>query len=250
MKTKVCKILSVIMMFILITVSAGYSKSDAYADDDLYTVEEAYKIIEQRQKEAREKAALNANDENAPRTDPEFLDRSFEATEIYNWIINRIYEKHDILSDSFAGGYVNDDGYLTVMLINNFDECKNIIFNEFESKTIYFEVAEHSYIEMQNLQESLNEKIGLMHEMSCKGELTDPEEINLMKAYPRAELKEKENIVTLTVDISKYGETAAADDTDGQMRARFAAAVKKIFGENDAVKYEYDTDYKPAELMS
>lgn len=250
MKTKVCKILSVIMMFILITVSAGYSKSDAYADDDLYTVEEAYKIIEQRQKEAREKAALNANDENAPRTDPEFLDRSFEATEIYNWIINRIYEKHDILSDSFAGGYVNDDGYLTVMLINNFDECKNIIFNEFESKTIYFEVAEHSYIEMQNLQESLNEKIGLMHEMSCKGELTDPEEINLMKAYPRAEFKEKENIVTLTVDISKYGETAAADDTDGQMRARFAAAVKKIFGENDAVKYEYDTDYKPAELMS
>ena len=50
MKTKVCKILSVIMMFILITVSAGYSKSDAYADDDLYTVEEAYKIIEQRQR--------------------------------------------------------------------------------------------------------------------------------------------------------------------------------------------------------
>lgn len=127
----------------------------------------------------------------------EFQRHNYESTETYNAIIEHIYEHQDELREDFAGAYVNDDGYLVVMLNCDNGSCKSFINSNFKNNDIVFSKGTGSYYEGQSKLEKIDEKIFSLQQSVAEGTISDENSKELIKLQPKTIYNSDNNTVSV-----------------------------------------------------
>ncbi len=80
--------------------------------------------------------------------DDKYYDIAMESNEINGKLLDYVEINDDILSQSYGGSYIDDDGYLNIMLTGNQEECNKIIFDMFAYDNPCTEIVKYSYKEI------------------------------------------------------------------------------------------------------
>lgn len=133
--------------------------------------------------------------------DSEFLANNYASCLTYDKIISHVDNYDDELRRHFAGAYVNDDGYLVVMLSCDSDACEGYVCQSFDNCDIVFSTGIGSYYEGQRELNLINERIGALQNDIATGMLDDEEAKSLMALKPTASYNDSDNTISLSFNL-------------------------------------------------
>lgn len=139
---------------------------------------------------------------SATNVDDEFLTNNYASNITYNQIIEHIYAYDDELREHFSGAYVNDVGYLVVLLSCDSDVCEEYIKLNFNNEEIIFSTGTGSYYTGQCELEMINERISFLQSGVVSGDVTDADVEELMALKPRTSYNNGNNTVLITFNVS------------------------------------------------
>lgn len=148
--------------------------------------------------------------------DDEFLTNNYASSITYNQIIEHIYTYDDELRAHFAGAYVNDAGYLVVMLSCSDKDCEMYVEQTFDNDDIIFSNGVGSYYEGQCELELINESIASLQNAVSSGCVKDEDAKTLIALKPTTSYVNDDNTVLVTFNMSpevtQYLEESYTDD--------------------------------------
>lgn len=191
-----CKILSlVVACTMLFTLQPLTVNAETLFDENC-----AYDIVECANEVKEIFAAQNVVSETD--VDDEFLTNNYVSNVTYNQIIEHIYAYDDELRAHFAGAYVNDAGYLVVMLSCNDNDCEMYIDETFDNEDIVFSDGIGSYYDGQCELELINERIASLQSDVVNGCVKDDAAEDLMALKPTTSYVNDDNTVLVTFNMS------------------------------------------------
>lgn len=134
--------------------------------------------------------------------DDEFLTNNYTSNITYNQITEHIYAYDDELREHFAGAYINDVGYLVVMLSCNGNDCEMYVEQTFGNDDIIFSDGVGSYYEGQRELELVNERIASLQNDVSSGCIKDEAAMSLIALKPTASYVNNDNTVLVTFNMS------------------------------------------------
>lgn len=176
---------------------------------------------------------------------PEYLSRSYEANRFYDSILNYIENTPGELREHFSGAYVNDDGYLVVLLccLAEADRCQSFILNDLDCENALFEVGNGSYYETKKTLDAVNAGIAQLQEQVRSTDVTDADAAALMDAYPRTVVDEENNTISVVLKVSPDVESAV-QKSNAISRNRTSASLSESENKAVSVYNDYIQDFK------
>ncbi len=192
------------------------------------------------------KAYLSASEEESDTfaVSPEYLSRSYEANSYYDRILNYIENTPGELREHFSGAFVNDDGYLVVLLCCTTNQCQSVISNDLDCENALFETGNGSYYETKKTLDAVNAGIAQLQEQVRCGAVTDADAAALMDAYPRTVFNEENNTVSVVFKVSPDVENAVVKMKSVSRNRASADALSAKEEKALSVYNEYIKDFK------
>lgn len=210
--------------------------------------------------EALPKTSGEAIDLDETRDNSEPLNKNYESNIAYNAILKHIDAHDDELRDHFSGAYINDDGFLVVMLSCDTDSCKDYIVAELECDDVVFEVGTGSYYEGQRELDFINESIAALQAKIANGENVSDDAASLMRLQPRTSYNYDSNTVSVIFNMSEAvenafmkskgleaGSTNQLSETEITALDEYYNAIrlfKSEISDSDTIEYAVCSDYE------
>lgn len=231
------------IILIYIVVLFCFPLTAASSSGDMQDSIEAY--AEEVERSFKEKSDVSTESEPVS---GEYLERNYSSIETYNTIINHVNDNDDELRYHYAGSYINDDGFLVVLLSCDSDHCIEFVKEDLHCTDVIFSKGEGSWYETQKKLNIINQRIA-----ECSFRIYNKEKVSydtelLMSTYPHTVYNDMNNSITIVFNINSGNKGILGDKfgclSDDAILENLISLFSSVIGNHEQINYaiEYEED--------